>query len=313
MSWILIRADFDPCPLDLSPFVEIFREFGVENTLEDANGLQGCLVALPGTEHLPQELRAALLNGGAAAVSVSPYVEQDWETTWRQFFRPRRVGSHFLVVPTWEVQEPQEGDLVLLLDPGQAFGTGDHPTTRMCLELLEDLPLVGKRLADVGCGSGILAIGASKLGASVLAVDIDPVALEVTRENAERNGAPLDLYCGDGLNRLDSIPSQVELKAVPQDDSPLSDDTAEVASPLPEGSQFDVVVSNIISATLIRLGRQLTEALEPGGHWIVSGIIEQNWPEVKAAALAMNMVLVRNLVEDGWVAATFIKNADEPV
>lgn len=312
MSWILVRADFDPCPPDLSPFVDVFRDFGVENTLEDETGLQGCVVELPGTENVQEELRKALLKAGAATVSISPYEEQNWETAWRQFFKPRRVGSHFLVVPTWEAQEPQEGDVVLLLDPGQAFGTGDHPTTRMCLELLEDLPLAGKRWADVGCGSGILGIAASKLGASVLAVDIDPVALEVARENAERNGVVLEFYCGDGLHRLESDPSPAEIKKVPQDDKPLESSMC-ATSMLFKERHFDGVISNIISATLIRLGPQLTHALEPGGHWIVSGIIEQNWPEVKAAALTMNMSLVRNLVEDGWVAATFVKKADEPV
>jgi ribosomal protein L11 methyltransferase len=307
MSWILVRSEFERPPLDLSPFIDIFREFGIENTLEEASSLQGCLVQLQEGANRAEQLQRALLDAGADAVSVSPYVEQDWEIAWRQFFKPRRVGKNFVVAPTWDVPEAGPDDLMLILDPGQAFGTGDHPTTRMCLELVEQLDLDGKRVADVGCGSGILGIAAKKLGAEVLGVDIDPVALAVTRENAERNGAHLELYCGDGLRRLDNELSEIELQAVPQDDRPIASSEVATDSPLPPGRTFNVIVSNIISATLIRLGMQLTSSLEQNGFWIVSGIIDQNWPEVEAAAITMNMTLVQCLSEDGWVAATFVK------
>jgi ribosomal protein L11 methyltransferase len=307
MSWILVRANFEPLPPDLSIAIETFRSFGVDNTLEDGHGLQGCIVEVDGATRSAEDLKTALEAIGASSVSISPYVEQDWEIAWKQFFKPRRVGKRFLVVPSWEPVEAGADDLVLVLDPGQAFGTGDHPTTRMCLELLEPLDLVGKSLADVGCGSGILAIGAAKLGANVLAVDIDPIALEVAVENAQRNRVVLDCYCGDGLKKLEGLEAAEALATAPQDDTPLAERPPLDRSPLPEGSRFDVIVSNIISATLIRLGQQLTRSLNTGGTWIVSGIIEDNWREVESAAIAMGMVLKEVKFEDGWVAGSFFK------
>jgi ribosomal protein L11 methyltransferase len=307
MSWILVRAHFQPAPLDFSPIVDIFRLYGVENTLESDQTLEGCISQVDGSERVADQLKQALLAAGAREVAIEPYVEQDWETTWKQFFKPRRVGRRLVIVPSWETYPSEESDIVLVLDPGQAFGTGDHPTTRMCLELLEGLSLSGKRLADVGCGSGILGIYASKVGADVVAVDIDPVALEVTRDNAARNQVRVESYCGDGLHRLVAAPSKGELSCVPQDESLLKVDflVGEPAS-IPVGKKFDVVVSNIISATLIRIGDQIAEVLERDGVWILSGVIEANWPDVGAAALRLGFQLQRRLSEDGWVAASLV-------
>ena len=299
MSWIQVKANFADDCADLSPFVDIFREFGIENTLEEGASLTGCLVSVEGAAQRSSDLADALRSAGACSVSVEPLEEQNWEIAWRQFFKPRRVGQRFVVVPTWENFDALEGDLILLLDPGQAFGTGDHPTTRMCLELMEDLELNGAHLADIGCGSGILAIAAAKLGAEVDAFDIDPIAVEVTKENMIRNGVTLTASCRDAFQD----PPE-SLANVPQDETPLpkseGSDAANEMDP-----KYDVVLSNIISATLRRISRQVAAAVKPGGAWIVSGIIESNWEAVLESAQHSGFDLIKETREDGWVAARF--------
>ncbi|HWD39642.1 MAG TPA: 50S ribosomal protein L11 methyltransferase [Fimbriimonas sp.] len=316
MSWIKVEAFFPEPPLDWSPYIEIFREHGIENTIEEDSSLSGCLVEVKGSAEVIGQLKADLLAAGAGEVRTGPLEEVNWEEAWKQFFKPRRVGTCFMVVPSWESYETSPGDILLLLDPGQAFGTGDHPTTRMCLELLEELDLDGIRVADVGCGSGILAIAAAKLGARVRAFDIDPIAVEVAKENAERNGVEFPVICGDGLT--ESLPT---IGHVPQDETPLEPpsrsggEVRELANrergllgpSTQESPDYDLVISNIISATLIRLSHQVSRAVTPGGGWIVSGIIEDNWPEVRKSAEAANFILATEKHEDGWVAARFHK------
>ena len=273
MSWIEVKAEFEPGQ-DLSPFVEIFGEYGIENTLEEGSVLTGCLVDVEGSTDRINELDAALRNAGALSVETRNLVEDNWEVSWRQFFKPRRIGNRFVVRPTWEEFESIDTDLVIVLDPGQAFGTGDHPTTRLCLELLERVEIKGKRVLDIGCGSGILSVGACLLGASdVLAIDIDPIAVEVAKDNRVVNGVSFEAVVGEGV--------------------------------LVYEDKWDVVVSNIISATLIRLARDVRGLIIDEGRWIVSGIIVDNWPDVKQAAEQAGFQLLDQMDEDGWVAATF--------
>lgn len=276
MSWIQVFAEFPECE-DLSPYIEIFRDFGIENTLENDCSLTGALPEVPGVETRVAELTAALETAGALKVLSHELPEENWELAWRQFFKPRRIGHSIVVRPTWEAFESAPDDVVLVLDPGQAFGTGDHPTTRLCLELLETAELTGAAVADVGCGSGILSIAAIKLGARhVLAIDIEPISIEVTRQNAALNAVSLQAEVAEGL------PPEVVGERV-----------------------FDVVISNIISAILIRLARDVYAVTKPGSRWIVSGIIVQNWPDVLSAAETAGFSLENRLEEDGWVAARF--------
>jgi len=273
MSWIEVKAEFEN-GLDLSPFVDIFLEYGIENTLEEGSTLTGCLVSVEGSAERIGELAEALKEAGAVKVETRDLVEDNWEIAWRQFFKPRRIGKRFLVRPTWEEFESDPNDLVIVLDPGQAFGTGDHPTTRLCLELMEQPEVAGKRVIDIGCGSGILAIGACLLGASeVLAIDIDPIAVEVAKENRDLNKVEFEAVVGEGVLVYDH--------------------------------KWDVVVSNIISATLIRLARDVRGLIEEAGVWIISGVIVDNWPDVLEAAEKAGFKLTNRLEEDGWVAASF--------
>jgi ribosomal protein L11 methyltransferase len=301
MSWIQVTASFAPDLADTSPLVEAFRTFGVENTLERSDSITGCLTDVAGADAVGEKLAEALRSAGALDVELAPLPETDWENAWKQFFKPRRVGERFLIVPTWESVSAEAGDVVLLLDPGQAFGTGDHPTTRMCLELLESVDVSGRKVLDLGCGSGILAIAAAKLGAEVFGSDIDPLAVEVARENALRNGVSVEFWAGDGFSR-----GLVDLKGVPQDETPLVSVPGSSGSSGFDGS-YDLVLSNIISATLIRLAHQVSAVVNPGGAWIVSGIIDGNWDDVRTAAEGADFELAQTLHEDGWVAARFTR------
>ncbi len=273
MSWIEVKSKFES-GADLSPFVDIYGEFGIENTLEEEGMLTGCLVDVEGSASRILELKEALESAGAIEVAVRDLVEENWEIAWRQFFKPRRVGNRFVVRPTWEEFASSPDDLSIVLDPGQAFGTGDHPTTRLCLELMENVAISGKTVLDIGCGSGILSIGACLLGAkTVLAIDIDPIAVEVAKENRELNGVTFEAIAGEGLSGLKG--------------------------------DWDVAISNIISATLVRIARDVRDVLNDDSRWIVSGIIVDNWPDVKLAAEKAGFTLLERREEDGWVAATF--------
>ncbi|MBC8065929.1 MAG: 50S ribosomal protein L11 methyltransferase [Chlorobia bacterium] len=282
MSWIEVKAIFEKEPEDWSPFIEIFGKHGCENTLQSDSPptLSSAVVEVEGSAQVVEALLRDLLSEGATEVESRSLIEENWEENWKQFFKPRRVGSRFVVRPTWETGELGANDLEIVLDPGQAFGTGDHPTTRMCLELLEKYLAAGYTVADIGCGSGILSVGACKLGASrVVAVDTDPISVEVSRENAKLNQVQFEAIVGMGVRAL----------------------------PEQGFAPCDLVVSNIISATLISIAREVSPIVKPDGIWIVSGIIESNWDDVLSAAGRSGFSLLEMIQEDGWVAATLCK------
>jgi ribosomal protein L11 methyltransferase len=168
--------------------------------------------------------------------------EEDWANAWKEHYKPIRIGRHFLVRPLWQQVDTATGDVTLDLDPGMAFGTGLHPTTQMCLEALEDLSLTGAEVLDVGTGSGILAIGAAKLGArEVYAVDTDSVAVEATRQNVAANSVADRISVDEG------------------------------SLPLATPREFDVVLANIIARVIIALAPDLAASLRPGGTLVASG------------------------------------------
>jgi len=301
MSWLEVRATFANPPEDYSPYVALFQEYGIDNTLESGDSLTGCLPNVPGADERALDLADLLLKTPGVSVEIGPLEEVDWETSWKQFFKPRRVGKKFMIVPTWESYERQPGDNLIRLDPGQAFGTGDHPTTRMCLELMETIEFVGRDVADIGCGSGILAIGAAQLGGIVEAFDIDPLAVEVAKANVELNAVKIEVSAKDGLR---SAP--MELTGVPQDETLLQEAVSIEPEPV-LASRYHIVLSNIISMTLMRICPQVASVLHPGGYWIVSGIIEANWDDVRSCLEEHGFELVRRQSEDGWEAGLFRK------
>ncbi len=210
------------------------------------------------------DLAAAVLAraGIRAEVSRRLIAEEDWAEAWKEHFHVARFGR-IVVVPSWRSYEARPGDVVLTLDPGMAFGTGQHETTRMCLEALDRRVRPGARVVDVGCGSGILSIAAAKLGASdVFALDVDPDCVRITAENARANG-------------VDRIVRAVVV-------------SPDVVSPYGDlaGAPCDVVVVNIVASTIVALGQALVGAMAPGGWLIVSGVIaarEDRVVEVLAA------------------------------
>jgi len=202
--------------------------------------------------------------------------EADWAEAWKAHFPVLRVGRRLVIRPTWRRHRREPDDVVLALDPGMAFGTGLHPTTRLCLAALEALSdrgvVTGARVLDVGCGSGILAIAALKLGAaSALGVDTDPIAVEATVANARRNAVARRLRAREG-----SLPSR---------------ETA-----------FDVVLANLIAGVLVPLAPALRDELRPGGTLLASGIFVDRETEVRNALEAAGMAIVDRRAEGDWVS-----------
>jgi ribosomal protein L11 methyltransferase len=202
--------------------------------------------------------------------------EADWAEAWKVHFPVLRIGRRIVVKPTWRRHRGAKDEVVLALDPGMAFGTGLHPTTRLCLVGLEALAeagvVRGSRVVDVGSGSGILAIAAAKLGAvDVRAVDIDPIAVEATAANARRN-------------RLGSV-IRVATGSVPTGEPPA-----------------DLVIANLIASLLVRLAPELAAAGRPGGRWLVSGIFRDREGDVAEAFEAQGLAVTDRWAEEDWVA-----------
>jgi ribosomal protein L11 methyltransferase len=200
--------------------------------------------------------------------------EANWAEAWRAHFTPQRIGRRFLVAPSWSEVDTDGADLVMRLDPGMAFGTGLHPTTRMCLAALEGLVTPGADVLDVGTGSGILAIGAALLGARrVVGLDIDPRAVETAAENARANGVTVELHAGALGN-------------------------------VAPGARFDVVVANILATTIRELAADLAARLKPSGTLVASGILDDQASAV-SDALARAGLTTPDVTRHGdWVALT---------
>ena len=196
--------------------------------------------------------------------------EQDWVRLTQSQFEPIHIGQNIWVVPSWH-EAPDPNALILELDPGLAFGTGSHPTTRLCMEWLEAHPPIGKHVLDYGCGSGILALVARKLlAASVMGVDIDPQAIIAAKSNALRNHCDIDYHLPDDFH------SQAN-------------------------RTFDIVVANILSSPLKLMAQMLCGRVAPGGWLVLSGILERQADEV-AAVYAPYIPMTVWQTRDGWVA-----------
>jgi ribosomal protein L11 methyltransferase len=207
--------------------------------------------------------------------------EADWAEAWKTHFPVLRVGRRLVVRPTWRRHRRGPDDVVLALDPGMAFGTGLHPTTRLCLAAIEALAdrgiLEGARVLDVGCGSGILAIAAVRLGAaSALGVDTDPIAVEATAANARRNRLTRRIGARAG--------------SLPSGEAP-----------------FDVILANLIAGILVPLAPQLRDEVRPGGSLLASGIFVDREADVRAAFEAAGLEIVDRSAEGEWVALEAVR------
>lgn len=214
------------------------------------------------------------------APTVKTLREEDWANNWKEHFKPARIGKRIIIKPTWEDYQPSPGDIILEVDPGMAFGTGTHPTTRLCLEAMEgivcregsyaDAPRKLETALDVGTGSGILAIGAVKLGIErVTAIDIDPESVHTAQENININGATSAVSVSGAL--LQDL----------------------------EGS-FDLILANILAEALVELSGELVRRLNPGGFLILSGILTEK-EELAANGFApFGLRLVETSREGDW-------------
>ena len=233
-------------------------------------------------------MRAALLAGLAgtcpelrrAITTVAP-VTEDWQTAWKEFFHAERVSPHIIITPTWETPTTEADDVVVQIDPGMSFGTGQHGTTKACLQFVEQCAcaLPGGSFLDLGCGSGVLAIAASKLGcAPVAALDIDPVAVTATQENAVVNGVGADITCTVG---------NVEA--------------------LDDWQGHDIVVANILAPVLIANAANIasTVATASGSRLMLAGILATQYDQVHAtfAALGFEELAVADI--DEWRSGLF--------
>lgn len=213
------------------------------------------------------------IEGAGTDLTLRTVEEADWANAWKAFYKPIRVGRHLVVTPPWETPDLSAGDIPLVIDPGMAFGTGSHPTTQLCLASLEDYLQPGMQVADIGTGSGILAIAAAKLGAAeVTATDIDPLAVQIAAENITANGV-----------------------------------LAHTQEALPTGT-YDLVVANILADVIIGLSDTLAALTAPGGLLIASGIIDTREADVRIAVEAVGFAPLETRRQAEWVALIFRRN-----
>ena len=207
--------------------------------------------------------------------------EADWAESWKEHFHVLHLGRRIVVKPSWRNHRRTGDEVIIDLDPGMAFGTGLHPTTRLCLQAIEDRAERGPlgRTLDVGCGSGILSIAAVKLGATrVLGVDIDPIAIEATESNARHNRVGKRIRAREG--------------SVPTDQGP-----------------FDTILANLIAGILVELAPHLAAELLPGGTLIASGIFVDREGQVRDAFGAAGLVVERRWHESDWVALEAVRGS----
>jgi ribosomal protein L11 methyltransferase len=229
---------------------------------------------------------------------AQPIEEQDWAEAWKRYYTIQQLGEHTVIVPSWLEYDERPGDVVIRLDPGMAFGTGLHPTTRLCLALLETYVQPGQQVLDLGSGSGILAISAALLGAAhVLALDTDPIAVEASAANARRNGVDHLIDSAEG-----SLGQGAQLGhwLMPETAGGDADAAPQTAS-APAGG-FELIVANILARILATLAHDMAAALAPGGVLISSGIIAEREDEVALAYAAAGLERVERRQEGDWVA-----------
>jgi len=302
MEWIEAKVDFDADTTVAAEelIADVFYSFGVKGVVVDdpsmevppgedvileddvrpsVNAVSGYFPAATFDQDQRQRFEAALKAltrklTMRQRIFYRSLAEEDWAESWKAFFWPEKVSARIVVKPTWRDYQPSGDELVLEIDPGMAFGTGTHPTTALCMQLLEKHLQPEDRLLDVGTGSGILMVAAALLGAAeVHGIDKDPVAVTVARQNLVLNAMSKDLsraWAGDLVEEV--------------------------------AGQYDVVVANILAPVILGLLPEVRGVLAPGGRFICSGILESQQDEVLAKAQALGFHLIETLEREEWVA-----------
>ena len=299
-TWLELAVEVDHEAVE--PVTELFAQYGYnegvaieEPFTQDGDGdnlavdytrpvwVRTFVAAVDVKPDVLDSIRNALWHLGrmrsVGELQVSERQEEDWANAWKEHYRPLRAGHKVVIAPPWHDYTPESADeVVVILDPGMAFGTGTHPSSRLCLMGLEENIKPGNTVLDVGTGSGILAIAAAKLGASTVdAVDIEPVAVRSTKENAERNGV-LDLIrVAEGS----------------------------VAPDGPFVGPYDIVLANIISRVLIELSHGLGKSVKPGGTLVLAGIIEGRELLVRETFEPRGFQLIHRQQIEDWVGLTY--------
>lgn len=242
-------------------------------------------IFVPEEKHYPEYI--AFLRDRFAALSLQTDItieglqEEDWANAWRAYYQPVHIGERLVVVPAWQKYEAAPEEVTILMDPGMAFGTGTHETTRLCAAMVEKHMPEDARVLDVGTGSGILSLFALKLGAkSANAYDIDPVAVRVAVENAKDNGVE-NFTCG-----VSDLLAGVDLSEGP----------------------YDFAMANIVADILIRMSENIADYLKVGAKLVCSGIIEGRWQDVKEAMEAHGLTLCDEGSENDWKVLVFSKD-----
>ncbi len=220
---------------------------------------------------------------GRLEAELTSIREEDWANNWKQYFKPFKVGEKLVIKPSWEDYDNADNRVILEIDPASSFGTGKHHTTRLCLELLERNLNKGDNLLDMGCGSGILSIGAMLLGAgSAVGVDIEENAAATALENAEKNHISPDVYKTYYGNILsdEKLASEIDRK-------------------------YDIITANIVADVIIAMKDYFVRYLKKGGILIISGIIEERMDEVIAAVESAGFSNPEPYVKEGWAAVKF--------
>jgi ribosomal protein L11 methyltransferase len=302
MKWIEVKVffDFPDTTLATELISNIFYECGVKGVVienseiepigapEDAgflipekNAVIGYFPKDSSAQGQCRRLETKLFHmekklGIRSKVAYQETAEENWAESWKAFFKPEQITDTLVVKPTWQRYAPMPGEIILEIDPGMAFGTGTHPTTVLCLQMIETLLKPGDTFLDVGCGSGILMIAAAKLGASnMTGIDTDPIAVKVARENLRLNGVDAERYTVQIGHLIGGVTEH-----------------------------FQVVVANILTEVILALLDHLDTVLMKSGIFILSGITEANNPLVLEKMESKGFRLIEIRTRENWVAVS---------
>ncbi|MBU0971632.1 MAG: 50S ribosomal protein L11 methyltransferase [Proteobacteria bacterium] len=261
------------------PLEEPDEGFGTHTLpLPDQNSIVGYLPDIDASEMTLEKITARAKNLTHLDIQVKIQVEivdeKDWEDAWKGYFNVTRITDRIVIKPEWKDHEPAPDDIVIHLDPGMAFGTGTHPTTAMCIQMIEKFLIPGSDFLDVGTGSGILMVAAAKLGAGRLAgIDTDEVAIGISKKNLDKN---------------QTDPRVFTLSCATLDQTPQK--------------PYDLIAANIIAQVIVDIMPELKCRMAPKGTAILSGIIRERRPDILAALRANMLYIVHEINEGEWVA-----------